>query len=383
MFSLKLIDQLFFDKNGNVRNSDVEIDKSCYVQAIVKDEKSFSIKVLEGTLNQVDSTNVKVSLEIDNISEDLSKFSIDDISRKEIVQLVSEHIPNKSEEYYIACSLIVMISLFYILSREFNSPPFSEELIVKISISQSIWKPLFVKYWTAWSRTISKGTENRKRKTNTTIKKDSILSSTSSDDLQSDKEQLDKELDKDINKDTEFHGIFQEGGKGFPVIVEIINRIKDDDARKKNAESRIVEIDSESDELSKARDNRTKNKDKPEDKSETNPETKSRVKSKFNHETKPDTKSESKTKITMEDTSRTFREVKGSKEFPDFEESSEIYRDKKKKVRKSKKFKDSLDDSETLDSLKDVDPNSFSSHLELQVYILSELVKKLLKKQLK
>jgi hypothetical protein len=385
MLSLNLVDKLFFDKDGKVKDSDTQIDKSCYVQVVVKDMK-ISLKVFESVFNSTPASNTdipntpppdssaasdpipasfpsgsntKVSLEIDNISEDLSKFSIDDVSKKEIVQLVSEHIPGKSEEYYATCSSIVMISLFHILSREFNSPPFSEELIVKISISQSIWKPLFVKYWSAWSQTISRDLENKKPKSSAPpVMKEKIVS-TSSDD------EDDLQANKESQSQRDFQSIFEEGGKEFPVIVEIINRIKADDSKKEKKDStepRIVEVGSEP--------------LKPPDATKVPKSLKSFKSSNEVSETDTNVKA---SKALKSSESKAPKSSKSKTARVEDSDKPHANKEKDKKLKKTRKTREDTP-SAPEDALETIDLSSFSGRLEMQVYILSELVKKLLKK---
>jgi hypothetical protein len=200
---------LFFDPEGKVFEKDPETSDNIHIVTELGEIKSLKIKS-ENIVKDFEPVKYEKNL-ILRVFNTLMKNT--DL-KEQVIQPIRQYISGKNENFYITSSFAIFLSLCNILSTEFNTPIFSEELLVKVALKQNEnkWSKLFTRFWEIWSQIIF---ENQIVVNNYTF--DSIEENNTKVYEES------KEGESMIEK--ELREVLSEGGVDVPLVIEMVKNI--------------------------------------------------------------------------------------------------------------------------------------------------------------
>jgi hypothetical protein len=201
---------LYFDPEGKVFEKDPETSDNVHIVTDSGEIKSLKIR---SNGNTKDFQPVKY--EKDLLLKVFHALMKRENLKEEVIQPVKQHISGKDENFYILSSFAIFLSLCNMLSAEFNSPMFSEELFVKVNLdsTDNKWSKLFTRFWNIWSQIIL-GNQ-------LAFEKQVIESNEVSEPMKTYEEG--KESESIFEK--ELQEVLSEGGIDIPLVIEMVKNI--------------------------------------------------------------------------------------------------------------------------------------------------------------
>jgi hypothetical protein len=201
---------LYFDPEGRVFEKDPETSDSVHIVTDSGEIKSLKIR---SNNNTKDFQPVKY--EKDLLLKVFHALMKSEKLKEEVIQPVKQHISGKDENFYILSSFAIFLSLCNMLSAEFNSPMFSEELFVKVNLdpTDNKWSKLFTRFWNIWSQIIL-GNQ-------LAFEKQTIESNEVSESMKTYEEGRESEsiFEKELQE------VLSEGGIDIPLVIEMVKNI--------------------------------------------------------------------------------------------------------------------------------------------------------------
>lgn len=201
---------LYFDPEGRVFEKDPETSDSVHIVTDSGEIKSLKIR---SNNNTKDFQPVKY--EKDLLLKVFHALMKSEKLKEEVIQPVKQHISGKDENFYILSSFAIFLSLCNMLSAEFNSPMFSEELFVKVNLdpTDNKWSKLFTRFWNIWSQIIL-GNQ-------LAFEKQTIESNEVSEPMKTYEEGRESEsiFEKELQE------VLSEGGIDIPLVIEMVKNI--------------------------------------------------------------------------------------------------------------------------------------------------------------
>lgn len=211
---------LCFDPEGKVSEKDYETPDSICIVTENSEIKSLKIRRDSSNITKFEPVKYDKGLLLQIFHTLMKKDSL----KQEVIEPVKQHISGKDENFYISSSFAIFLALCNVLSVEFNSPMFSEELFVKVNFSDNKWAKVFTKFWNIWSQIV--------------LGNGYILDSQADNQTESEDKTYEESKDSESVFEKQLQEALSEGGIEIPVVIEMVRNI----SQKQVQTPKIVEI---------------------------------------------------------------------------------------------------------------------------------------------